>query len=157
MSGSLERKPFPNDAGMLHVVQCTGKMGSLDNLHFVPYEWPIVRFVDYIIDKRIELGRPTMITNENHWNLLELIIKGWSDLYPKHSHDFFQHMRTIRSHANHLGVAREKGGATLQHQVEIPEKLYSLIRIAFPNQKWDKNFILKFARRMPAFMGADKI
>lgn len=127
-----------------------------DGIEYVPYETPIVKFVDYIIDKRIEMGRPTSITNERHWDLVSVIIKGWGDLYPEYANPFSDHMKTVRRHATRLGVSRE-GEAILQHQLEIPQSLYLLIKKAFPDQKWDKKFVSKFAQRFSGFMGADKL
>jgi hypothetical protein len=125
-------------------------------LNYVPYERDLVKFVDYIIDKRIALGRPTTITNEAHWDLIIFILRGWYALFPEYAGQFFKHMKEVRLRAKHLGVSRE-GEAMLQHLVEVPQSLYQMIDIAFPDQKWDKKFILKFAKRIPALAGADKL
>lgn len=122
----------------------------------VPYESELVAFCDHIINKRIALGRPTEITNESHWQLVEFIIKGWSALYPEYTSQFFNHMKSVRASSSNLGVSRE-GEAMLQHQLEIPKSLFKLIEITFPKQKWSKVFNLKFAQRFSGFMGADKL
>jgi hypothetical protein len=120
----------------------------------VPFETPLVKFVDHIIDERIRLGRPTKITNDNHWSLILFIVNGWYALYPEYASEFIEHMKRVRRTANALGVARE-GEAILQHQIEVPQSLFSMIKVAFPEQKWDKKFVLKFARKLPAFKGSD--
>lgn len=125
-------------------------------IDYVPFETILVRFVDHILEERIKMGRPTHVTNDNHWGLIEFIIEGWSELYPEYSHDFIVHMKRVRLHANHLGVSRE-GEAIIQHQLEIPQKLFQLIMVAFPDQKWDREFNLQFAKHFPSLKGADKL
>jgi len=133
------------------------KFNPQEGIEYVPFERDLVKFVDTIIDKRIKLGRPTTITRDGDWELVEFILRGWSALYPEYSTSFFEHMKKYRSNAKRLGVAKEKGGAEIQQQLEIPQSLYQMIATAFPDQKWDKRFVLKFARRFSGFMAAYKI
>ncbi len=132
------------------------KFNPFSGIKMIPFETPLVQFVDSILNRRIELGRPTTITNEEHWKLVEFIINGWRALYPDLANDFFKHMADVRNKANSLGISRE-GEAMIQHQLEVPQSLYALIQTVFPQQKWGKKFILKFAQRFKGFMGADKI
>jgi len=132
------------------------KFNPNEGIVYVPFERELVKFVDAIIEQRIKLGRPTQITKNSHWQLVELILRGWCALYPEYANRFFDHMKRVRNNAKRLGVARE-GEAMIQHQVEVPQSLYQMIMTAFPNQKWDKKFVLKFARRFSGFMAAHKL
>ncbi len=132
------------------------KMGINTGIQYMPYETPLVQFVDKIIDERIKIGRPVEIKRDADWNLVEFILRGFDALYPEYSNQFFKHMADIRAKANHLGVSRE-GEAMIQHQIEIPQALYSMIMTAFPKQKWSTQFNVKFARHFTNFKGADHI
>jgi hypothetical protein len=127
------------------------------NLQRVPFETTLVKFVDHIIDTRIALGRPTHITNEKHWELLMFIMNGYHALYPEYANAFLNHMKWVRANAKQYAVSKEKGGAQIQHLIEVPEPLMNMISRAFPEQKWDKKFILKFAQRLPALKGANTL
>lgn len=132
------------------------KVKDLLSVEYVPFEQPLVKFVDHIINTRIKLGRPLEITNEKHWDLVKFIFTGWNSLYPDHSNAFLQHMKNWRRESRHLGVSRE-GEAMIQHRLEIPQTLYSLIMTAFPNQKWTSKFTLRFAKELPILSGSEKL
>lgn len=120
----------------------------------VPFDGPIVEFVDSLILLNKKNGTPNTVTTENDWKTLEYIMQGFETLYPVKAYEFYEHMKKWRELSTAMGVSRE-GEAIIQHQLEVPEKVMSMIRIVFPNLKWDKKFVAKFSRRFTAFKGSD--
>lgn len=161
-NGSHEQRNYPIGVHVISVEQLTGKMVNPPKIvdkfgiEQVPFEMPLVKFVDHIIDERIALGRPDEITSEKAWNLVEFIVRGWKAIYPEYADAFFKNMANIRAHAPRNGIVKE-GEARLQHQLEIPQSLWALLSKAFPNQKWDRKFIISFAKRFKGFTGAETI
>lgn len=45
----------------------------------------------------------------------------------------------------------------VQHMLEIPEMFYMYIYRMFPNQKWDKKFILKLSNELPILKTTDNL
>lgn len=132
------------------------KNQNFTGIKFVPYEAPLVMATDKLLEYAKKNGSAECVTSEKDWETLEMIIRLWHTCYPEYAAQFFESMNLVRSHSNETGVARE-GEAMIQRQLEIPEKLISMIRVIFPVQKWDKKFVYKFAKRFSGFAAADKI
>lgn len=124
-------------------------------MYYKPYERPVVEYVDKLLELRSKRGSNLSVQTEGDWAIMDFIYKGWRTLFSEYADGFESQMRTWRAMTlNKMGVAKE-GGAMLQHQLEVPEKLYAMIKIVYPMQKWDKKFIKKFSDRFPQFKGAD--
>jgi len=117
----------------------------------IPYESQLVSAVDALVKVAKPCGKT--VTKEYDWKVIEKIIKMWQVLYPEESEYFNKSMQTWRSHTKKSGIAKGKGGAMIQHKLEMPQKLHGLIMAIFPDQKWDKKFVNKFAKRFKLFAG----
>lgn len=118
----------------------------------VPYERPIVQFVDALVEYAQHNGSFKTVRTEKDWDTLIYIMKGFFALFPKTAEEFKKQIedmraRQLRAHA----IAKDDRGNSIQHQLKIPKPLYQMIKIIFPEQKWDKKFVLKFAQRFPQF------
>lgn len=111
----------------------------------------IAAAVDALMDIHIKAGRPRRVESSIHWQMLEYIMELWQGLYPQHAKDFLSSMEKFRRASNRLGIGKEKGGALVQHQLEMPQKLYQMITFVFPDQELDKKFVQKFTDRFKAF------
>jgi len=123
----------------------------MDNLQNVPYERSLVQIVDFLVKKAKPCGKK--VVKEYDWTVVKLVIETWQAFYPKESTYFYKSMKKWWENSKRLGVSKEKGGAMIQHKLEIPQKLYELILAIFPEQKWDKKFVNKFAKRFKLFAG----
>lgn len=155
----------PSDALITVVDQASGtnvrkptKAEELNpwGLEEVPYERYMVEYVDKLIEVAKNNGSKGRVQTSLDWKTMEFIYKGWKVLYPKSSQEFESNMKLWRLRANDWGVSKEKGGAMIQHQLEVPMPLYQLIAAIFTDQTWDKKFVKSFARHFPQFMGSDK-
>lgn len=118
-------------------------------LDYVPFEKELVGFVDAAVEMASKLKINKSIQSENDWKVAEFIYKGWKTLYPTQSDEFEKHMSIIRAISVTNGVSREKGGATIQAQMEVPQRLYQMLGSFFPYQIWDKKFVREFSKRFP--------
>lgn len=125
------------------------------DMDYVPYEQELVGFVDAVVAMASRLKTNKYIQSENDWTVMEFLYKGWKALYPVQSNEFENHMAVIRAISNPMGVSREKGGATLQAQLEVPQKLHQMIAAFFPLQLWNKKFVAEFAHRFPQFKSSN--
>jgi hypothetical protein len=117
----------------------------------VPYPRSVVEWVDKMIDFKKKHGCNDAVNTEHDWELIEFLYKGWEVIYPEEARLFFDSMSYIRAHTVNHGVSKDKGEATIQHQLEIPENFYKMFRVMFPYQNWDKKFVTKFINRFKQF------
>lgn len=128
-----------------------------NGIEWTPFEKELVFFIDNLLELHKRRGSPPQVSSETDWQTLEYILKGFETLYPQLSYDFYNNMREWRRLSSAHGISREKGGALIQHKLEVPEKVYNMIKIVFPQQKWDKKFSEKFARRFSSLTGTDAL
>jgi hypothetical protein len=125
-------------------------------ISYVPYERQYVEFIDALIDFAKKNQSTSQIVSDADWKTMEFIYKGWKTFYPIHATQFEDHMKDVRNHSHIAGIVKE-GEGMIQYQLEIPEKLYHMIQIIFPNQKWDREFIRKFAQHFPTLRAAERL
>lgn len=122
----------------------------------VPYEGALVAFVDALVELAKKNGSKDQVETSFDWNTIDYMFKGWQTLYPNTMKDFLDHMAMWRSQSTKYGVSREKGGAMIQHKMELPRPIHDMMKIIFPKQKWDKKFTEKFANRYVKLRGTDQ-
>lgn len=133
------------------------------DIQWVPFPDQAVSAVDRIVAKAkiigIDEGR---VETTKHWDLVEDIFKLWVKFFPQEYHIFYkQQIDLKRSQENQHGSKREKGGAEVQHVVEIPQRFYSLLTGIFPDIDkqlfGSKSFAIKLVRRLPVLGIPEKI
>lgn len=122
----------------------------------VPYEAPLVGFIDALIDLAKKNGSKERVSTSFDYKTLDFIMKGYEVLYPQESKEFYTYMKEWRRQSTHLGVSRE-GDAILQHKFNLPQKVHDLIRVIFPKQEWNKKFVNNFAKRYGQFAGSERL
>jgi hypothetical protein len=128
----------------------------LEGIKQVPYDAPIVQFVDKLIELKQKNGRHGYVATEGDWETLEFLYKGWKILYPTAAFDFENDMKKIKKATIKNGIAKDKGGGIIQHIATVPQELYKMIQIVFPNQTWDHKFVIGLVKHMPIFRSYDK-
>jgi len=124
-------------------------------IEYVPYERYFVDFVDKLIEIANKNGSKDQVETSYDWETIEFIYRGFYIFYPKTAKDFEKHMAKVRLLSNKTATAREKGGAEIQLQIELPRPLYQMIKTIFDKQQWDKKFIRDFAKHFPQFKGGE--
>lgn len=126
-------------------------------IEYVPYERYLVRFIDALLNVAKKNGSKSRVETSFDWNTIEFMYKGWRILFPQTAESFEKHMNDVRHHSNTVGTAKEKGGAEVQYQLELPRPLHDMMKVIFPDQKWDKKFIQSFIKHFPTLRAAEKI
>lgn len=125
------------------------RFDPMEGIKQVPYDASIVLFIDKLIEVRNKNGSTEgTISTEKDWETMQFLLRGWKILYPEEAYSFNNHMKILRRDTKNNGLVKE-GNALIQHQMEIPETLYKMIKALFPVQKWDKKFVTAFTKRFP--------
>jgi len=128
-------------------------------IEYVPYEGPLVTFIDAIVKLSNSNCSPNKtIETAADWKVVDFMYTGIKTLYPRDCHQFEKHMNSVRNLSNNkFGSNKGEAGAEVRYVMEIPEKLYKFLKIIFPNQKYDKKFARSFAKHFPQFKGCDNL
>jgi hypothetical protein len=118
-------------------------------------EWfkrEVVEATDAIVLAAKKNGSKEMVQTSRDWETMETIIRVWSILYPEDYRRFQKSQKIIRDNLrNDNASGKDKGGARIQHKMEMTPKLMNMITAIFPMQKWDTKFIAKFTSKLPMF------
>jgi hypothetical protein len=119
------------------------------DIFYVPFERHLVEWTDSVVEMAKKLGCGKYIESEADWKVVEYIYKGWTVLFEKEYKRFTDKMKYLRSELSNDNATASEGEGRVQHQMEFPQSLYSLIDAVFPLQKWDTKFVREFANKMP--------
>jgi hypothetical protein len=129
-----------------------------DDIRYEPFPRAVVQAVDRIVEKTNVLNFPEAVDTEAAWRIVDDVFKLWKRFYPHEYSAFVKSQKDFRrSQANKHGSAREKGGAEMQHLIEVHPRLHHILKNFFPRQQWDKKFIMKLVKRIPELQVPDKL
>lgn len=122
----------------------------LDEYELVSDEARIL--TEYLVKVHEKLGTPNIVDSETAWKMVDEIVRVWGGFYVEErenlAHDLeieIKYERPVRD------AIKKEGGYT---KVVWPPKLFSMIRVFFPEQKMmDKRFTDGFIKRYPQFQG----
>lgn len=115
----------------------------------IPYEKPIVEFVDALLMFARKNGSEVSITKDKDWDTMAFMYRGWSTLYPKSAKEFEDEMKSLRAHQKVSHAIAKEGSAVIQHKLKIPRPLYDMILTIWPFQTFNDKFVNKFAELFP--------
>lgn len=124
------------------------------DIEMVPVYRQLSEAIDSIIEVANKNGSKDSVVTSGDWETVIYIFKVWETLYPQQASDFYKSMSFFRSHET-TGVAKDKGGATIQHQLEVPQQFYLMFKVFFPKQKWDKKFVRGLSSVLPQLKAND--
>jgi hypothetical protein len=101
------------------------------------------------VDRLVEKGRGRQsITTESDWALLEEIVKFFIKEWP---HEWLDYKKTIPD----IRQTRKSGGYNSNKEMKyvgaLPNRLERLIKVIFPYQHWNKEFVNKLVKRFKIF------
>ena len=133
------------------------KFDPNEGIEQVPYPRHLVEAIDKIIEMKRDLGVPDHVEGDNAWKVFDFIYEVWKTLYPDNYLEFVQtQQETWANLKNDYAASDREGEAQIRKVVEIPEKLFQMVMTTFPNQKWDKPFLTKLAKRIPLLRASKK-
>jgi len=131
---------------------------ALPGQELVPFEKPLVDAVEALIRFHRQKGGGTVIQTESQWEVVIKVFEVWATLYPQEYINFKNSQGKARSNQkNHNASNREKGGAEIQHMINMPQVFHSILRVLYPNQRFDKKFVTKLGNRMPLLRMPEKL
>lgn len=119
----------------------------------------LIEVVD-TLDKYFKLhgNKQGVVDSKADWKLVEMCYDLFRISYPEDLKVFIATQKQIRYNLkNEDGSIKEKGGARAQHMMNIPQKMYQLINTFYPNQTWDRKFVLELAKHLPVFKVPKKL
>lgn len=124
----------------------------------VPYEYPIIQTVDKLVDFAKYRSSPSkVIESESDWLVMDYIFKMFITFYPKDYKIFSDTQIKVKRSQKNTTASTKEGGARIQHQLNIPYKLYALMKAIYPNQQMNHKFVVKLAKRYPILGAGEKI
>lgn len=113
---------------------------------------PFPRITVELVDKMVEIAKKNESTSHvqtsGDWDTIINLYKLFKTFYPKTEADFIKQMKDFRKDEYAHGIGGDKG-ARIQHQMEVPKPLFSMIMAIFPDQQWDKKFVKDLAKVLP--------
>lgn len=115
----------------------------------VPYPKAYVEAIDTLIAFANKQGSNSRVETSADWKTMEFIYKIFSIVWPEDEALFIRSMKEFRAVENKHGIGKGEDGALIQHSLEVPEKFHALVRVIFPDQKWDTVFCRSLAKALP--------
>lgn len=129
----------------------------MNNVEYVIAPRQQVQVIDKIIDK-LKFNTTGVVETENDWQAIVLLFDLFRIEHPEHFDNFVELMKKYKqATAGNNSIVKDGAGDMVQHMLEIPEMFYMYIYRMFPNQKWDKKFILKLSRELPILKTTDNL
>ena len=127
-------------------------MLKVDDFTWEPFKKEVVDAVDTIVLAAKKNGSKDIVQTSRDWDTMRKIVEVWHILFPSDYEVFVKSQKIIRDSLNNPNAsAKDKGGAEIQHQLNLPQMLFTMIGIVFPLQIWDKKFVAQFSREIPMF------
>lgn len=113
--------------------------------------------VDRIVEKLKHNDSGTVQT-ENDWEAVVMLFDLFKMEHPAHYAHFVETMKQYRfATMSTNAIIKDDSGDMVQHMLEVPERFHQYMHSMFPNQKWDKKFIMKLTRELPILKVADEL
>lgn len=122
------------------------KVKEMLKVDWVPYPADLVVKIDKIIE--MAKGSSGYVQTEADLKVLRALFEVFVRYYPQAATDLYNSVQFFKAHEKDGGIGKE-GSAMVQHQLEMPEKLYLLIKAVYPNQSWDRKFIRRLISVIP--------
>jgi hypothetical protein len=131
----------------------------MDEMEYYTVPAKVVKGADHLMALSKQTTPEGKVETSKDWWVLEETIKVYRSMFPRDYLEFVESVARIRQAHRGIskGVAKEAGGAEIRSTLELPQRLYEMIMTMFPAQRFDKEFVYKFANRLPIFSAVDKI
>ena len=104
-----------------------------------------------VIDKHWKMygSKDGYIERQKDWDVVEHCFELFRLSYPEDFKIFVKTQRDIRGNLKEKHGGITEPDVNMQHMINIPQKMYQLINVFYPSQKWDKKFCIKLAKKLP--------
>ena len=118
------------------------------DIQLEPFAAHVVAGTDYVVGVAKKNGSKSHVQTSKDLQTLRAIFDVWTRMYPAYYEEFMKGIRWFRKNEGAHGIGGDKN-ARIQHQLEVPQKLYEMIMAIFPDQDWDRPFIKKLVQAIP--------
>jgi hypothetical protein len=131
----------------------------MDEVDYYTVPAKVIKGANHLVEIAKQASPNGRVETSKDWWILEETIKVYRSMFPRDYLEFMSSIAAIRSAHRGLsqGIAKEAGGAELRSTLELPQKLHEMILTMFPKQYFDKEFVYKFANKLPVFAAVDRI
>ena len=128
-----------------------------EKAEYVVVPRPQLMLIDRIVEK-LKNNNSGLVETENDWEAVVMLFDLFRMEHPAHFANFVETMKRYRQEtsSNHA-IIKDDAGDMVQHMLEVPEMFHQYIHYMFPNQKWDKKFIMKLTRELPILKVTDEL
>lgn len=128
-----------------------------ENLEYKVVPREQLMLIDRIVDKLKENSYGTVET-PNDWEAVVMLFELFRMEHPAHYAHFVESMKQYRQNTAHTNaIIKDEAGDMVQHMLEVPEKFHHYMHSMFPQQKWDRKFIIKLTRELPILKVTDNL
>lgn len=128
-------------------------------------EWRVVSREDYsalegLEKKYREAGRPKKVDTAAAWQFVEDLTRFWISRWPQEFRRFKEEVKEIQeTRSTPYGGANphKESSQTLRYLSVMPMRIQRLLRVYFPEQKFDKKFMREWTRRFELFRVTEKL
>jgi hypothetical protein len=123
---------------------------------FRAYNRRVVDGIDWL-EREIGMSRDKVETSDD-WMAISKILEFWSRTWPNEWSDYVKSMREIRAtRARKDGYSKEKGVKGMRYLGALPPRLMRLIKVYFPYQQWNREFVDKFTNNIKISKVGEKV
>lgn len=109
----------------------------------------VADIVDVLVKKRRLGSTNGMVDSKRDWEIVEDCFEVFAIVYPEDVKVFIDTQKKVRDNLKYETGAIEEGEARMQHMMNMPQKFYLMVSKLYPQQKWDRDFVMELAKRMP--------
>jgi hypothetical protein len=118
---------------------------------------PQLMLIDRIVEK-LKDNTSGVVETQNDWEAVVMLFDLFRSEHPAHFAHFVETMKQYRLNTSHNNaIIKDDSGDMVQHMLEVPEMFHQYMHYMFPNQKWEKKFIMKLTRELPILKVAEKL
>ena len=132
-------------------------MNQNEEFYYVTAPRQQMQIIDKVVEK-LKHNESGTVETENDWDAVKLLFDLFRLEHPGHYEWFVEEIKKYRTATiSNNAIIKDGAGDMVQHMLEIPEVFHAYIFKMFPNQKWNKEFILKLSKELPILKVANKL
>lgn len=128
-----------------------------DEVEYKVVPRPQAMLIDRVVEK-LKHNTSGTVESENDWEAVVMLFDLFRMEHPGHYAHFVETMKQYRfATMSTNAIIKDGEGDMVQHMLEVPERFHQYMHSMFPNQKWDKKFIMKLTRELPILKVAENL
>ncbi len=110
-----------------------------------------VKFVDMLVEQSLACNKK--VVNDKDWDLVKSAFTHFANRWPEEFKEFKESVDLIRRTRNAKGYSKTK---EIQYVGALPMRFERILKICFPENELNKEFLWKLVKKMPIFKVANE-